>query len=270
MTKIGIQHMTTLKLTERYASSLIRQYEIRNRITSDGRADLRMWNGLAAEIEAAHRMLLSRDGGLAALRPLLRHNNPNVRYSAALHLLEHGEKDALTILDEMARATELPAFYGDVKSALRNALEHRWIIDRLLSADRVGISNAARGRLKEANTSRLVDILVGLLLEQYAVSDRHDERARPDLAPWNRLADQINVLEREIKARGDEGVSALLLIRHSNPNVRYAAAVQCLKQRAAEVLPVLEEMARTNDFRETRIDPGGALVRWREGKWAVS
>lgn len=271
MTKIGAQEMTTAQLIARYVALLLGQYEERARSTAQQDPDLRSWDEIAADIVSVYRTLRSRDGGVASLLPLLRHENPNVRYSAALHLLESSEKDALPILNEMARATELPTYTGDLKRALRKALESRWISDQLLSTDRVGILGMSQDQLSKMGTSQLIDRFVGLLLEQYAVRDRHDANTRRDVGPWNRLADQINMVEREIKSRGGEGVDALLtLTRHPNPNVRYAASVQCLRQRTAQVLPILEEMARTNDFRETRIDPAGALARWRGGKWVVS
>jgi hypothetical protein len=127
-----------------------------------------------------------------------------------------------------------------------------------------------RANLKELETRELVDRYISLLLQQYAVRDHHDAQGRPDMRPWNRLADRIAAIHREIKSRGKEGIDALLpLIHHSNPNVRYAGVVQCLRQRTSVVLPVLEEMARTNDYFETKADFEGALRMWSEGKWVV-
>jgi uncharacterized protein DUF2019 len=279
MKKLGIlecrkktpNDIATPRLISRYVSLLIEQYEIRNSVTTDGRFDVRLWNRLGDEIDSVFRLLEPRRDAMDALLSLLHHQNPNVRYSAALHLMGRHEKDVLPVLNEIAQETELPKYDGDVKGAVRRILEKRWISDRLLSPKRLATARVTKEQLRGMSAMQLVSRLVGLLLAQYAVRDRQDADARPDVESWNRLADQIGLVEHEIKSRGDDGIDALLpLIRHSNPNVRYVAAVQCLRQRTSQVLPVLEEMARTNDFRETKIDPESALTLWREGKWVVS
>jgi hypothetical protein len=124
--------------------------------------------------------------------------------------------------------------------------------------------------LKQMTTPQLIDRYVSSYLQQYAFRHHVGADGRPDIRPWNRLADQGEAVHRELKSRGDEGVDAILsLIHHPNPNVRYAAVVDCLRQRTATVLPVLEEMARTNDYFETKTNPDRALQMWREGKWVV-
>jgi uncharacterized protein DUF2019 len=271
MSKKTPNDIATPRLISRYVSLLIEQYEIRNSVTTDGRFDVRLWNRLGDEIDSVFRLLEPRRDAMDALLSLLHHQNPNVRYSAALHLMGRHEKDVLPVLNEIAQETELPKYDGDVKGAVRRILEKRWISDRLLSPKRLATARVTKEQLRGMSAMQLVSRLVGLLLAQYAVRDRQDADARPDVESWNRLADQIGLVEHEIKSRGDDGIDALLpLIRHSNPNVRYVAAVQCLRQRTSQVLPVLEEMARTNDFRETKIDPESALTLWREGKWVVS
>ena len=124
--------------------------------------------------------------------------------------------------------------------------------------------------LKQMTIPQLIDLYVSSYLQQYAVRYRIDAEGRPDVRPWNRLADKGEAVHRELKSRGDEGVDAiLLLINHPNPNVRYAAVTDCLRQRTTLVLPVLEELARTNDYFETKANPDRALQMWREGKWVV-
>ena len=119
-------------------------------------------------------------------------------------------------------------------------------------------------------TPQLVEHYVSLLLQQYSVRHHIDAEGRPDVRPWNRLADRVEEVHREIKCRGHQGVDAILpLIHHENPKVRYAAAVHCLRQRPDQVLPILEEMARTVDSIETKTDPARALRMWREGEWEV-
>ena len=125
-------------------------------------------------------------------------------------------------------------------------------------------------RLANPKLEFLVDRYTALLLLQYAVRNRQDALARPDVRSWNHLSDQFELVAKEIKSRGDAGIDALLaLTRHANPNVRFGAAVHCLRRRAREVLPVLQELARTQDFRESKIDAEESLELWREGKWIV-
>ena len=125
-------------------------------------------------------------------------------------------------------------------------------------------------QIKKMTIQQLIDRYTSSCLQQYAFRHHVDAEGRPDMGPWNRFADQGEAVHRELKSRGDDGVDAILsLIHHPNPNVRYAAAVDCLRQRPALALPVLEEMARTNDYFETKINPDRALQMWREGKWVV-
>jgi hypothetical protein len=124
--------------------------------------------------------------------------------------------------------------------------------------------------LKSMTIPQLIERYTSMLLQQYTVRDHHNAQGKRDVGPWNRLADQVEAIHRELKTRGEAGIDAMLpLIHHSNPKVSYAAAVHCLRQRPAQVLPVLEQMARTNDWSETKVDPEGALEMWREGKWVV-
>lgn len=124
--------------------------------------------------------------------------------------------------------------------------------------------------LQKMATEQLVQQFAALSLQQYSVRDYCDAQAMRDVRPWNRLADKIHAVHRELKSRGDEGVDAILpLIHHSNPNVSYIASVACLRQRTTQVLPVMEERARTNYWPETKADFEGALEMWKEGKWIV-
>jgi len=124
--------------------------------------------------------------------------------------------------------------------------------------------------LENMSTAQLIDRFVAFLLQQYEVRFYCGADGRRDVGPWNRLADKIHAIHRELKARGDAGVDAVLpLIHHPNPNVSHSAAVVCLRQRAAQVIPVLEEAARTNNWHETKVDPSGTLEMWRKGKWVV-
>ena len=271
MIKPNLSQMTLAELVDRFAELLEQQYEVRDRLTPDGSAcDGPAWDRFATEAAAVCRALKDREPALQTMLPLLQHTNPNVRCGAALQLLRDHPQAVLPVLEELARATEDPAFSGDIKALLRAARERAWIADRLLSPNRIKQLAMTARELSGLELAPLVDRYAALLLLRHAVRDRDDASGRPDVRTWNRLTDQSGLVAKEIKVRGDSAIDALLaLTRHANANVRYGAAVACLRRRTGQVLPVLEELARTQDYRETNINAERALELWREGKWVV-
>lgn len=122
----------------------------------------------------------------------------------------------------------------------------------------------------EPSTDVLLAEYKALCEQQWETRKDTDREGRISNRRWNRLADRISAVYRQLKARGDEGMDAILtLVEDENPNVRFTAAVNTLKRRPETSLPVLQGMLADRSKRDGFLPVGVMLNMWNQGHWDV-
>jgi hypothetical protein len=100
-----------------------------------------------------------------------------------------------------------------------------------------------RARLKDLTTEQLLERFVDVALLQDITS------RRDDIAAYNRLYDQMDVIKEELRRRpGDQRRFLLPLYKHPNVQVRLKAAIATLALQPEAARRQLQEIADSRDY----------------------
>jgi len=108
------------------------------------------------------------------------------------------------------------------------------------------------------------------LVQEFAanVTAQTEAILRGDAKTGNKHADRYMAAFRKLRAHGDEGREALVvLLNHPSVDVRTMAAAYLLRYRTAEAKAVLEEAARGEGM--IAFECQYTLKHWADGTWAL-
>jgi hypothetical protein len=102
------------------------------------------------------------------------------------------------------------------------------------------MKNAA---LKNMSVAQLVDRFTAVSLSQFQAE------LYGEIGKYNRLYDEMNAVEQELKSRaGDQRTALVPLYEHPNPQVRLMAAEATLAVAPAAARQVLQEIRERREF----------------------
>jgi hypothetical protein len=116
-------------------------------------------------------------------------------------------------------------------------------------------------RIAKMTIDELVERFTAIALDQYGALQNYNS------SRFNRLFDQMAVVEQELKKReGDQRRALLTLYDHPNAQVRLKAATATLALAPANARGVIQAIAESGEYPQAG-DAGMALVRIDSGEF---
>lgn len=117
-----------------------------------------------------------------------------------------------------------------------------------------------RDALHDTNVDELVERFLSMALEQ-------DEALLTDaITKYNRLYDQMEAVERELKGReGDQRRALQPLLKHANAHVRLKAAIATLAVEPDAATAALQEISKRNEYPQAA-EARGVIQAVSEGR----